>query len=182
MDLKLSGFKETFKDGLKLKHFKKPLTILAALVVLMLVFAAGVFTGLEKARFSYGWRENYYRNFIGERERPMMGRDRMPFGLPPIGQPPFDDYFNAHGVAGEIISINARTASSSALVIKDKDNTEKNILVSARTAIKARRQDLKISDLKVGDKIAAIGAPNDQGQIEAKLIRVAENFFDDFIK
>ncbi len=186
MELKLSNVKETLGGEAKLKYLKKPIFILAILAVLAAVFAGGVFVGLEKARFSYGWRENYYRNFIGERRRPMMGPgrgdDRSSFGMMPFGRPPFDDYFNAHGVAGEIISTGSSTASTTTLVIKDKENTEKNILINGQTVIKSRRQDLKSADLKIGEKIVVIGAPNDRGQIVAKLIRVAENFFDDLIK
>jgi len=184
MELKLSKFKEAFEGENKLK-FKKPIAILAGLVVLLLVFTAGVFVGMEKTRFSYRWGENYYQNFIGERGMrvPEPGRGDRP-GMMPFGPPPLDDYFNAHGVAGEIISVSMSVASStSTLIIKDKDDTEKNILLDSRTIIKNGRQDLKPSDLKIGEKIVVIGAPNEQGQILSKLIRVQpENLFNEYLK
>ena len=56
--------------------------------------------------------------------------------------------------------------------MKGKDDVEKTVLVSEKTAITAHRKSLKVSDLKVDDQAVIIGAPNEQGQIEAKLIRL----------
>lgn len=187
MNLKLENFKKTFAGLARVKYFKRFLLILAGLAVLLSVFTAGVFVGMEKVRFSYGWRENYYRNFIGGRGQTPLGlgvgiRGQLgPGGSPPpfvlFGRPPLDDYFNAHGVFGEIIS-----ADTDTLVIKDKGNIEKNIALSARTIIKRHRADLKATDLKIGDQVVVIGSPNDQGQIEAKLIRVTDDPLNVFIK
>jgi hypothetical protein len=49
---------------------------------------------------------------------------------------------------------------------------EKIINISKTTNIKISDKDSSIDKLKVGDRIMVIGDPNEQGQIDAKLIRV----------
>ena len=124
------------------------------LIILLLVFKAGEFVGFRKAAFSYRWGEHYYRNFAGPRggfPDDLRGRD----------------FLMSHGIFGSIIKIDGST-----LIVKGSDNVEKTILVSDETTVTNRRETIKISDLKVDDRIAIIGSPNEQGQIEAKLIRV----------
>jgi len=43
------------------------------------------------------------------------------------------------------------------------------------TAVLRGGETLELSDLKIGDAVTVIGAPNDKGQIEAKLIRVFDS-------
>lgn len=59
-----------------------------------------------------------------------------------------------------------------ALIIKDRDGTEKIILVTDKTEIRKFRETVKLSDLKIDDYVVVIGEPNDAGQVEAKLIRI----------
>jgi len=132
---------------------------LVVFVVIVLVFGAGVFVGGMKARFSYRWAESYHKNFAGPRAG-FFGNLRAPFPFP-------GDFIESHGTFGEIIKINGNT-----LVVKGRENIEKIVLVQENTSIKSGFKDIKISDLKVGDMIVIIGSPNEQGQIEAKLIRV----------
>jgi hypothetical protein len=133
---------------------------LLAIVVLVLVFGLGVFVGEKKAKFSYHWAENYHRMFAGPKAG-FLGNLRMP----PL--PPFDEFIEGHGTFGEIIKIEGNN-----LVVKGRGNVEKVIIVTEKTVIKSGREDIKFSDLKIGDMIVIIGSPNDKGQIEAKLIRV----------
>lgn len=147
------------KNFISSKNFSKIALIIFVILILFLTFSAGVFVGWEKARFSYRWGDNYYHNFVG---RPEMFSD--------------DRYLNARGVFGEIIKIDNSTSSSS-IIINGQDNVERTILVTANTVIRRFDQDLKLADLKVGDKLVIIGSPNDQGQIEARLIRIAPDFF-----
>ena len=128
-----------------------------ALIIIVLVFGIGIRVGLEKARFSYGWAENYHKNFGGPRMGFMDDWRQFPAG----------DFIEGHGSFGEIIKIN-----NDNLVIKGGDNAEKVILLKGDTIIERFRETLKPGDLKVGDFIVVIGSPNDSGQIEAKLIRV----------
>lgn len=127
-------------------------------MVLLLVFSAGVKVGTLKARYSYRWAENYHRNFAGPRGG-FLGSFRQGFKD--------RDFINAYGTVGSIIKIDGNT-----IIVKGKDDVEKTVLVSEKTTITAHRESLKADDLKVDDQIVIIGTPNEQGQIEAKLIRV----------
>lgn len=141
----------SFKDFFKASHFNKSLAVLAAAVVLVFVFSLGVFVGHEKYRFSREWGENYYGNIMGRRG--MMNFDRAGF--------------NARSALGQIIKIDGDN-----IIIKDQANVEKTISITDKTAIIRDNQNIKITDLKVDDKIVVIGRPNNQGQIEPNLIRV----------
>jgi hypothetical protein len=154
-----------FNKFFQLKTFRTGLIVIGALIVLLLVFKAGVFVGYKKAQFSYRWGENYHRNFAGPRGG-FFGDFRRGFGD--------SDYINAHGTFGSIIKIDPSIGPGQAatLIVKGSDNTEKTILVSDKTTIASRREAIKINDLKVDDRIVIIGSPNEQGQIEAKFIRV----------
>ncbi|MCX6712101.1 MAG: hypothetical protein NT041_00225, partial [Candidatus Vogelbacteria bacterium] len=76
-----------------------------------------------------------------------------------------------HGAAGKIIKINLPT-----MVVLGSDNLEKVIKVDDGTLVRSFRDTIKVSDLKVGDAIVAIGGDdNDDSQIEVKLIRLLPN-------
>ncbi|MFH1909790.1 MAG: hypothetical protein ABIJ72_01170 [bacterium] len=130
---------------------------LAGFVILILVFGAGMKVGTLKARYSYRWAENYNRNFAGPRDGFFSDWRNFPRG----------EFINAHGVFGSIIKIDGNT-----IITKGKDDVEKPVLVSESTLIQKGRETIKLSDLKPDENIVIIGSPNDQGQIEAKLIRV----------
>lgn len=134
---------------------------LAGFVVLILVFGAGMKVGALKARYSYRWAENYQRNFAGPRGG-FLGNFRQGFE----GR----DFINAHGVFGEIIEI-TKVGLDTALVIKGQDDVEKIIITTKDTTVKKGMETMK-DYLKVGDHVVVIGTPNEQGQIEAKLIRL----------
>jgi len=123
-------------------------------IVLALVFLAGISTGFHKASFGRNWGENYERNF-GPRN-----------GM----RPDFSgmkDFPNAHGAIGKIIKIELPT-----IIVQDKDQTEKIIFTKEDTKIQKKRDTVKLTDLAMNDFIVVIGSPNSQGQIEAKFIRV----------
>jgi hypothetical protein len=147
-----------FNKYLQSKTFKGALVAIGALSVLLFVFKAGEFVGYGKANFSYRWGENYHRNFAGPRNG-FLGNFGRGFGD--------KDFINAHGTFGTIIKIDGST-----LVVKGRDDVEKIILISDQTIITRRRETIKSNDLKVDDRVVIIGSPNEQGQIEAKLIRV----------
>lgn len=143
-----------FNEFLKTRYFTAIALIIAAIVVLILVFNLGIFIGFNKASFSYRWSENYHKNFAGPRGgffREFSGKD----------------FIDPHGTIGQIISIN-----DNLIIIKGRDDIEKTILVKGDTIIKRFREIIKIADLATGDFIVVLGQPNDQGQIEAKFIRV----------
>lgn len=146
------------KDIFESKLFKGIVLSIAGLIILGFVFSLGFFVGTQKADFSFKWAEEYHQNFGGPRGGifgNFMGSDR--------------EFANANGSFGQIIKIN-----NDILTVKDSngDNAEKNILVGAKTTITYQRKNIKLSDLKIGDNIVAIGEPDNNGQITAELIRV----------
>jgi len=135
---------------------KKIIIGLVCFVALLLVFGAGVKVGTLKARYSYKWAESYHKNFGGPRGGFMGDWRRFPAG----------DFISGHGAFGEIIEI-----KDNGFVIKGRENVEKVIITNESTTITKGRETIK-DGLKVGDRVVIIGSPNDQGQIEAKIIRV----------
>ena len=125
---------------------------IGTLIVALLIFSAGVNVGFRKASFGHAWGENYERNFGFSPNRPMLGGEDFP---------------NANGAIGKIIKIELPT-----IIVQDKDNTEKVILLKDDTKIEEMRKPITTNDLKLDDFVVIIGAPNVQGQIEAKFIRV----------
>ena len=140
------------------KKFQIITWIVAGVMVFLLVFKAGMIVGYKKAGFSYRWGENYHRNFAGPRQG--------------FASNFFDkDFIESHGTFGQIIKIDG-----SLLVVKGRDNAEKIIVVTNNTFIRSSRDVALLSDLKVDDYIVIIGQPNNQGQIEAKFIRIMPDF------
>ena len=123
-----------------------------SIIILVLVFSLGISVGFRKASFGRAWGDNYERNFGMMPNRPEFGKDNFP---------------NSHGAIGKIIKIELPT-----IIVQDKDNTEKIILIKDDTKIQKMMNDIKINELAVDDFIIVIGSPNDKGQIEAKLLRV----------
>jgi len=146
------------------KKFKIAAGIVGALILALVIFGAGVSVGIHKARFSYRFGENYERNFMGPRPIGPMGRPMEIFR-----DMKGEGFRNSHGVIGEIVSI-----SENNLVIKDPRGEENTVSIHDNTIIKNRRDDIKITDLKKGEKIAVLGKPDDNGIISADLIRVFE--------
>ncbi|MCX6765824.1 MAG: DUF5666 domain-containing protein [Candidatus Moranbacteria bacterium] len=158
-----SRFCPCFSSG-KSKILIVSAMILGIIILMLGSFAGGVFTGFHKAKFSCDWGKNYEMNFIG----PRMGHPSpMGFMGPMMREFSGRDFRNPHGIAGTIISI-----SDSSLIIKDRDNKENTVAVTDKTVIKSGRDDLKLSDLKIDDKIAVIGQPGNDGVMNASLIRV----------
>jgi len=138
------------KEFSQSKQFKTILWIIAGLVFLIGAFSLGENVGFHKASFSFQNGDNFYHTFGPQHSA----------ALQPAS------FSDAHGAVGKVISVTLPT-----FTIEDKDNTEKNILISNQTVIRQLRNTLAASDIKVGDYIVAIGEPNAQSQIAATLIR-----------
>ena len=138
------------------KHLKVVIFGFIGLAVLALTFGAGIKVGTLKARYSYKWADNYHNNFAGPREGFMNDFRKFPAG----------DFINGHGVFGEIIEI-----KDNGFVVKGADNVEKIVIINQDTTITKGQETIQ-DGLKVGDNVVIIGSPNDEGQIEAKLIRI----------
>ncbi|MCX6763452.1 MAG: DUF5666 domain-containing protein [Candidatus Moranbacteria bacterium] len=150
------------KDLIKSKKFKIAAIAVGAIIVLLFTFSAGILVGFRKAHFSYKFGENYERNFIGQKS--MNG----PRGM--IRDLQGRDFRNGHGITGDVISI-----TDNSIAIKDQNGNENTVTTTDKTVIKSRGNDLKISDLKTGDKIVVLGKPGDNGTVQADLIRVFNN-------
>jgi len=148
----MQKIKEKIGKMFESKIFVGILYGIGIVIILLLVLSAGISIGFHKASFGRAWGDNYERNFGMMQNRPMFGKDNFP---------------NAHGAIGKIIKIELPT-----VIVQDKDSTEKVILTENDTQIQRMRGNITINDLKINDFIVVIGSPNEQGQIEAKLIRV----------
>lgn len=140
------------------KSFKISLVAIGAFIVLSFVFKVGVFVGYSKARFSYSWGENYHRNFAGP-QGGFFDEFRRGFGD--------RDFMSAHGAFGSVIRVDGNI-----IVMKGEGGVEKNILVLESALVRRGGENIKAVDLKPDEEIVVLGSPNDEGQIEAKLIRV----------
>ncbi len=144
----------TVKPFLQSKLVAGVLAGIGISLALLLVFGAGLAVGERKATFSYRMGERYYRGAFGGHSRMMTGLGR-------------DGFLEAHGAAGRIISVQLPT-----LVIEGPDAVEKVVLVNEGTAIRRWRETVPASELKVDEFAVVIGAPNDEAQVVAKLIRL----------
>lgn len=136
------------------KTFRIILLSLAGFIAVLFVFKIGMIVGFKKAEFSRNWTETYHRNFGG----PMGGLFHD-----------FDDdnLIDAHGIAGQVIKV-----EDSAIIIKGRDNVEKIVKATDDTVIQRFRNTVRITDVKIDEFIIVIGEPNNDGQIEAKFIRI----------
>lgn len=154
----MKKIKEKIEKMFESKIFVGILYGIGIIIILALVFSAGISVGFHKASFGKAWGENYEKNFG------MMGspRDGFNFGK--------NNFPNAHGAIGKIIKVELPT-----LIVQDKDNTEKVILIKEDTKIQMMKNNISKTDLKINDFIVVVGSPNDGGQVEAKLIRIMPN-------
>jgi hypothetical protein len=128
---------------------------LAIFFVAVSIFQAGMFVGFHKASFSYKFGENYYNEAFGGR------RDGFGMGMQR------DMFMGGHGATGKIVKISLPT-----IVVAGKDNTEKVIRIDDDTVIREFRDEVTAQNLKLDDVIVVIGSPNDNAEIQAKLIRI----------
>ncbi|MBI5220965.1 MAG: hypothetical protein HY978_04005 [Candidatus Liptonbacteria bacterium] len=142
--------RETFQS----KKFRSFLRVVGAVAVLLVVFEVGQWAGARKAAFSYRWGERYYRGLAGPRGNLLPGLDR-------------GDFLSGHGTSGLVIKV-----SSSTLLVQDLEGVEKVIRLTSKTVVRRLRENLSVGDLKTDDRVAVIGSPTDDGEIEARLIRL----------
>lgn len=134
---------------------------LLGFVAVVLIFSVGMHVGGSRAKYSYSWAESYHTNFAGPRSGFLGNWRAFPQG----------DFISGHGAFGGIIELN-----DTGFVIQGRGDVEKVIIITNDTIIKRGRETMAVEvGLQVGDKVTVIGSPNDEGQIEAKLIRI----FDD---
>ena len=144
-----------FKKMFESKGFLGFIIGLGTFLVLAVVFAAGMHIGYEKAFFSDNLGNNYREVFGSESHGPILR------ALPVENLP------GAFGATGKVIKINLPT-----ILVAGPDNIEKTVLVSSTTLIRELQDSDDATSIQIGDYVAVIGAPNNQGEIEAKFIRV----------
>ena len=145
-----------FNKFLQSKIFSVIVLSIAAFIILLFVFGLGFFVGSKRADFSFKWADQYHKNFAGPREG----------FLGPMTNPR-NEFIDSNGTIGEIIKIDEEK-----LTIKGRENVEKIIIVNEKTTIVSQRNNIKITELKIGDNIITMGRPNNEGQIEADFIRI----------
>lgn len=149
------------KNILESKAFKIAATMIGGLIIFLLILNLGIMIGYRKAAHSDRFAENYFRNFEkGGRDF----RGRMPM----MDDFDFDRRFmSPGGAAGQIIQIKDKT-----IIVRDRDGLEKAVIADDKTVIRLFRDDIKFESLKIDDEVVVFGAPDEKGQIVAKLIRV----------
>ena len=155
------------KQFFKSSKFHAALWILGGVVVLLLAFGFGVAVGSRELAFRTRFGENYFQNFYGPGGAVSfsnMNSSGSGNGMP---MPGMFRPSNAHGATGKIIDV-----ASGSFSMADGDGDEFSVALPAGTLIRQGAVTIAPGGLRVGDMIAVIGAPNEQGQIEARFIRV----------
>lgn len=151
----LKDIKDKINNFVESKNFTRAVYALGIIVVLFFVFQAGMVAGFKKASFNRDWGNNYEMNFGPRRINSPFMKDNL------------NSLSNAHGAIGKIIKIDLPN-----IIVLDKDQTEKNIIVSDDTSILEMNGKVTKDDLAVDKYVIVIGNPNKLGQIESKLIRI----------
>ena len=146
------------KEYIKSQSFKGTIVGILITIVILIIFQAGIAVGERRASFAQRFGDNFEKNF----------RDPRDGGFMQMGIPLGTDMPGGHGAVGEIVSV-----SLPFVVVAGPDNLEKTIVVTDTTEIREFRNTIEVSELMVGDFVIVLGTPNDEGQVEAKLIRLA---------
>lgn len=147
------------KKIIESKTFRTIIYTIGVIALVFIIFQAGMVVGFKRASFGRDWGDNYATNFGS----PLMGPQMMGQRFGDLN----NNLPNAHGAIGKIISLDLPTI----VVLDEKDNTEKSVLINDKTKIIEQRDIVGSSELKVDDYVIVIGNPNSSGQIEALLIR-----------
>ncbi|MDB4984460.1 MAG: hypothetical protein JWM20_639 [Patescibacteria group bacterium] len=142
--------KEKISHVVQSNGFRRFIIGILGLILVAIIFQAGVTVGFRKASFGKNFDNHYEENF---------GPMHQGIGGPRIPNP--------NGAAGKIIS-----ANGSLISVLEKNNSEKSVAITDETQIRFMHQEGTASELVPGTFIVAIGDPNAQGQIVAKFIRI----------
>ena len=143
-----------FENIVSSKKVRLTVGIIGALILALLIFHAGVVFGSHR------------NSFGGPSDRSGMDRGFRPPFMPDGFEMPRGFIPNKHGAVGAITAITLPT-----FTMETREGTSKTILVSTSTMIRSMGgADAKA--LLVGNKIIVLGEPDNQGRIDAKLIRI----------
>lgn len=146
------------KNYIQSESFRGILIGLGIAIIALIIFQTGVSVGFRKATFGHRFGDNFERNF----KDPRGGNFAFP------GDPSGMSMPSGHGAVGKIVSI-----ALPLVVVAGPDNLEKTLVINEDTEIREFRNAITKDKLQVGNYIIVLGTPNDLGQIEAKLIRLA---------
>ena len=141
------------KQFLSSQRGKHVIKWLGAAIVLLLTFQAGIFIGFHKASMLFHFDKHYERAY-GEHFR------GGPLGIPE------DDFPEAHGAVGRILSVNLPT-----FIIEDKGNA-KVVRITDDTVVRRQHSKVATKTIAVNEFAVIIGSPNSQSEIDAKFIRI----------
>jgi hypothetical protein len=144
-----------FKELKSKKWLIWALAVVGEITLLLLVFRVGEIIGVHRADFSAEWGQNYGR-FFGE---PKYGFFNEVGELPPP--------IPAFGNVGTVLSV-----SGGQLVIQDERFNEKTVTVTSSTIIREGMNVITADKIPTGANIVIIGAPNREGAITARFIRI----------
>lgn len=134
------------------------LGILVTLILMSLSFLAGAKSSERRMRHLSNWSAHYPERMQPHRGMRMMEfRPQRPLPLP-------------NGVFGRILS-----ATGTNLMVEGQDHFEQNVLITTSTAIRTEQGTASMGDVQPNMEVGVFGQPNEQGQIEARLIRLFPN-------
>jgi hypothetical protein len=145
---------KNFEDFISSKKVHWTAGVIGVLILALLIFHTGVVVGSHRDLFS------------GSPVRP--GTDhgfRSPF-LPGGFELPHGFIPNSHGAVGAIMAITLPSVT-----MQTREGTSQTILISTSTIIRSM-SGADTKTLSVGNQIIVLGKPDNQGRIDAKLIRI----------
>jgi len=149
-----------FKKVCETKWLMWSLSVIGLIAVILAIFFAGVAFGHQRANFKCNFADRYENMFFGK------NNNMMPGGNP-------RDNVRAFGATGKVLSV-----ASSTIVVEDISGVEKVVSIDSKTEIKSAKDSILISDIKIGSNVIVIGQPSQDGSINAKLIRVTPEGFN----
>lgn len=145
---------DSLEELLKSSRFQSVTIIIGFALVFLLLFQAGMYVGYRKAAFSYNMGDNYYRAF--------RGHGPTPFHMPIRG-----DFVGSDGTVGKVVSVHLPM-----IVLTSRDNTERAAIVDDKTIVLQGSETTTPGTIQPDDFIVILGSPNEDSQVQAKLIRI----------
>lgn len=143
------------KELLRSQTFQGVIVGVTASIIALVIFQAGVFVGFRKAAFMHRFRDVEHHD----------GGSRGAFFDMPVRGP--GKFISSDGAAGKVVSVSLPT-----FVVADHANVEKVVRVGGDTLIRRFDQEIRPEDIAVDEFIVVLGKPNEQSEIDAKLIRI----------
>ena len=142
------------KNYLQTNTVSKMILALAIILVILLIFQAGVAVGYRRGAFSSNWSSAYGRGLDDPRS----------IFAPFVHD---SDDINPHGAVGDIVSVRLP-----GMMIKGPNSAEQVVTISPTTTVRFIHSVASTSDLTPGSQVIVIGEPQGNGSIDATFIRI----------